>query len=48
MNISSWLKPFWVIVRSAVKWRLHQLVDEIDETSVSTFKLVLHERINRF
>jgi len=46
MNLARWLKPFWAVARSAVRKRLHEIVDSVDETDVERFRERLHTCID--
>ncbi|MCC6483817.1 MAG: hypothetical protein IT209_03130 [Armatimonadetes bacterium] len=41
-----WLTPLWAVVRSAVRRRLHELVDSVDEEDVERFRERLHTCID--
>ncbi len=47
MKLDAWIRPVWALISSAVKKRLHELVDSIDETELRRFRQALHTRIDR-
>ncbi len=47
MKLNTWLRPLWSVISRAVKLKLHEMVDSVDEQEITRFKMKLHDRIER-